>query len=48
MKRVIGKRDERRKSESDKKVELELKRKQEAAVREMCASPIPLTDPEDS
>jgi hypothetical protein len=33
---MIGRRDERRKDEATKKAELELKKKKEAAVREVC------------
>ncbi len=35
VKRIIGKKDDRRKTEIEKKVELELKKKKEAAVQEM-------------
>lgn len=52
VKRMIGKRDDRRKDEATKKAELELKKKKEELVREVCvfsylsAAPttFPLTD----
>jgi U3 small nucleolar RNA-associated protein 24 len=36
VKRMIGKRDDRRKEDAVKKAELELKKKKEEAVREVC------------
>ena len=40
---MIGKRDDRRKEDAVKKAELELKKKKEEAVREVCVVMLPLT-----
>lgn len=40
---MIGKRDDRRKEDAVKKAELELKKKKEEAVREVCVVMLPST-----